>query len=647
MRRAKGITRRQLLAGVAAASGAVMLPGAWVSALAQDPVVDAVRKNGRSVSREKVPWKVQPFPLGQVRLRTGPFQKMMEINRRYIDSLPNDRLLHTFRLTAGLPTSAAPLGGWEAPDIELRGHLVGGHYLSACALMYASSGDDDLKKRADQLVEELARCQKANGNGYLSAFPTEFFDRLHNGVKVWAPFYTMHKIMAGQLDMYVYTGNEQALANVEGMAGWVGDYLKPIPDDQWAKMQLEEHGGMNETLFNLYAVTGKEEYLALARRFDHKAFFEPLSQHRDELKGLHTNTNIPKVIGAARGYELTGSPYYHEIANYFWNEITSQRAYCTGGTSNGEHWNTGPGKLADELGTSAEECCCSYNMMKLTRHLYGWTADPKTMDYYERVMFNARLGTQDPDGMLMYYLPLAPGAWKTFGTAQDSFWCCTGTGIEEYSKATDTIYFHDDRGIYVNLFIGSEVNWPEKGIRLTQDTAFPEEEGTTLTVQAEKPTELALHIRVPYWAANGATVTLNGAPHAIHATPSTYITLNRQWKTGDKVGVHLPMSLHTAPLPDDHTLQAAMYGPLVLAGRLGNEGLTQEMIYGRYGPRMKPGPSPEIKSSGKTSVDWMEPAGGKLAFRTAGQPQATQAVPLYQMLGEKYVVYWKVTGGTA
>jgi hypothetical protein len=269
------------------------------------------------------------------------------------------------------------------------------------------------------------------------------------------------------------------------------------------------------------------------------------------------------------------------------------------------------------------------------------------MDYYERVMFNARLGTQDPDGMLMYYLPLAPGAWKTFGTPKDSFWCCTGTGIEEYSKTADTIYFHDDRGIYVNLFISSEVNWPEKGIRLTQDTAFPEEEGTTLTLQAEKPTELALHIRVPYWAAKGATVTLNGAPQAIHAKPSTYITLNRQWKTGDKVEVHLPMSLHTAPLPDDRTLQAAMYGPLVLAGRLGNEGLTQEMIYGRYGPRMKPGPAPEIKSSGKNSADWMEPAGGKLAFRTAGQPRVTQAVPLYQIFGEKYVVYWKVTGATA
>jgi len=651
MSKAKGLTRRQILTAAAAATGAALVPGRWVSAVAnaapglgQDPVVDSFKG---AASREKVSWKVQPFPMTQVRLRPGNFLNMQEINRRYLAMIPNDRLLHSFRVTAGLQSSAEPLGGWEAPDVELRGHLAGGHYLSASALMYASTGDEDVKKKANALVTELARCQEANGNGYLSAFPTELFDRLKSGTRVWAPFYTIHKIMAGHLDMYTHCGNEQALQNVENMAGWVEDYLRPVGDDQWARMQLTEHGGMNETLFNLYSVTGKEKYLALARHFDHKKFFDPLAERRDELKGLHTNTNIPKVIGAARGYELTGDDRYHTIADYFWHEVVGQRSYATGGTSNGEGWYFDAGQMGNQLGPSAEECCTSYNMLKLTRHLFGWTSDGKYMDYYERLLFNVRLGTQDPDGMLMYYVSLAPRGWKTFGTTYDSMWCCTGSGIEEYSKLNDSIYFHDAGSIYVNQFIASEVSWPEKGFKLVQDTDFPEREGTTLTVQAKAPTQLALRVRVPYWATRGAHVKVNGASQSIVAAPGSYLTINRVWKTGDKVEISMTMSLHTAPLLGEPTLQAAMYGPLVLAGRFGNEGLTREMIHGPLGPRMRPGIPPEVRTGGK-SLDWVEAApNGKLSFQLAGQKESTALVPLHQIMDERYSVYWKVTPRTA
>ncbi|MFZ0819944.1 MAG: glycoside hydrolase family 127 protein [Candidatus Acidiferrales bacterium] len=656
MKKRTHITRRQLLTAGAAAAGAALLPGGFVSALAsigvqpatgnlQDPIVDAVKGAAR---REKISWKVEPFPMAQVRLRPGIFQNMQEINRRYIAMIPNERLLHSFRVTAGHQSSAEPLGGWEAPDVELRGHLAGGHYLSASAFMYASTGDEDVKKKADALVTELARCQEANGSGYLSAFPPELFDRLKAGTThVWAPFYTIHKIMAGHLDMWTHCDNDQALQTVENMAGWVDDYLRPVGDDQWAHMQLVEHGGMNETLFNLYSVTGKEKYLALARRFDHKKFFDPLSERRDELKGLHTNTNIPKVIGAAHGYELTGDDRYHTIADYFWHEVVGQRSYATGGTSNGEGWYFDAGDMSKQLGTSAEECCCSYNMMKLSRHLFGWTADAKYMDYYERLLFNVRLGTQDPDGMLMYYVSLAPRGWKTFGTTYDAMWCCTGSGIEEYSKLNDTIYFHDASSIYVNQFIASEVSWPEKGLKLVQDTTFPESDAMTLTVQAKNPTQLSLRVRVPYWATRGAHVKVNGAAQTVAAAPGSYLTLNRMWKTGDKVEFSMPMTLHAAPLIGAPTLQAAMYGPLVLAGRFGNEGLTREMIYGQLGPRMRPGgPSPEVQSGGK-GVDWVEPAGnGKLSFRLAGQKDATPLVPMHQILGERYNVYWKVNSKT-
>ena len=299
--------RRQWISAAAAA-----LPGRSFASLGR-----LFGNVGAGPVREAVDTKFKAFPLSQVRLRPGIFLDQLESNQSFIESLPNDRLLHTFRLTAGIPSTADPLGGWEHTRGELRGHFVGGHVLSACALLHAATGDDALKQKGNVLVAELAKCQqKLNQDGYLSAYPTSFYDRLKEGKRVWAPFYTYHKILAGHLDMFTLCGNEQALATAEKMAGWVDKYLKPISDEQWAKMQMVEHGGMNESLFNLYALTGKEQYLALARRFDHKKFFDPLAERKDELKGLHVNTNIPKVIGAARGYELTGDRSYADAAYY-------------------------------------------------------------------------------------------------------------------------------------------------------------------------------------------------------------------------------------------------------------------------------------------------------------------------------------------
>jgi DUF1680 family protein len=624
----------------AAGTAAKVLPTKAFASLCSFPSPGAAR----TVSDTVTP-KLRPFPLTDVRLRAGIFQRAMESNYSSLDSLANDRLLHMFRVTAGIPSSTEALGGWEEPKSELRGHFAGGHILSACALHYSASGDDKIKQKGDALVAELSKCQRAlNTDGYLSAYPTEFYHRLRERkTRVWAPFYTYHKILAGHLDMYTLCGNEQALLTAENMAGWVGKYLKPIGDEQWANMQMVEHGGMNESLFNLYAITGKEEYLALALRFEHKKFFDPLAEHRDVLNKLHANTNIPKVIGAARGYELTGDQRYRNIADYFWREVTSQHTYCTGGTSNGEGWQE-PGKLADQLGADAEECCCSYNMMKLTRHIFGWTGEAGAMDYYERTLFNHRLGTQDTDGMKMYYVSLKPGLWKTFGTRFGAFWCCTGTGAEEFAKLADTIYFHDADGIYVNLFIASELNWKEKKVGLVQETKFPEEQGTTLNFKTPKPVKMLLHIRVPYWANQGITVSVNGKKQRISVRPSSYVTLDRVWNDGDNIEVAMPMSLHVAPIPDDSTLRAGMYGPLVLAGKLGTKELTRSDIYGPLGPdEKKTIPVPGIATSGD-SAEWVEPVKGRtLVFRTAGQASAIELVPLYQLFDERYTVYWKVS----
>jgi DUF1680 family protein len=587
---------------------------------------------------------IEPFAPGEVTLSPGPFLEARVRNHRYLDSLPVDRLLHTFRASAGIASSAQPLGGWESPDCDLRGHFTG-HYLSACALMSAHAGAGELAGRAARAVGDLAKCQKAVGSGYLGAYTEEQYDRLRTGTKCWAPFYTLHKIIAGHLDLHVHTGNTEALAVAAGIASWVGRYVKGLSEAHWQRMLQVEHGGMNEVLYDLSAATGKEQYLELGHRFAQPSFFDPLAQRRDELKGLHVNTQIPKVIGAARRYELTGERRYRDICEYFWTQVVEERSYCIGNTSNGELWHAGPGVLAAELGAETAECCCAYNMLKLTRHLFAWTGDVRYADYYERALYNSRLGTAHPvDGRPIYYYPLASGWWKLYGSALDSFWCCTGTGVEEFARTSDSIYFRDADGIFVNLFIPSQARWTARGIRLTQETGFPAEPRTRLTLTLDRPQELTLRLRIPYWATSGGSVTINGAPVPAFASPASYLLLRRTWRTGDAVELTLPMAPHAAPMPDDRKVQAMMYGPLVLAARLGADGLTEALQTGGYWAEYKAKAVP----AGPIHVDpqgapWVEPVVGQpLAFRTIGQKQNLDLVPLNAIHGERYAVYLDV-----
>ena len=604
----------------------------------------AARAASTSV-RDSVAPQAQPFDLGSVRLNDGALLWLMERNNEFLRGLEADRLLHTFRLTAGLPTSAAPLGGWEKPDVELRGHFTG-HFLSGCALMSASSGDLELRGKGNLMVAELAKCQKANGAGYLSAFPPSFFDRLRAGQKVWAPWYTIHKIMAGLLDMYVLAQNEQALDVVCGMAGWAKRWTDELSDEDMARVLRVEFGGMNEVLYNLYAVTGVKDYAAAAHRFDHEWLYGPLAEGRDELKGLHVNTQIPKIIGAARRYELTGEARYRRIAEFFWTQVTQHRAYATGGTSNDEHWRTDPDKLAGELGPATEECCCTYNMLKLTRHLFAWSPEARYIDYYERAYLNGIIGTMNPrTGLTMYYVPLATGYWKVFASPRGSFWCCTGTGVESFSKLADSIYFHDEQGLYVNLFLASELDWEEKGVRVLQDPAFTHGE-TLLRVMTAKPTQLAMRIREPYWTDGKMVLTVNGRPAAA-TRAGGYLVVDRTWTGGDELHATLPIGLHIDPMPDDDTLQAIMYGPLVLAGDLGTEGLTDAMRTGGDNPPdmpPPPGAAPEFVGDAHDPGSWIELADRTpLLFLTKGQKRNVYLMPFSRVLDQRYGVYWRVT----
>jgi DUF1680 family protein len=597
--------------------------------------------------RNDVTPRVRPFAMTEVRLLPGVFQKAQEANRKFLYEQTPDRLLHVFRANAGIASTAEPLGGWEKPDCELRGHFVG-HYLSACALSYASSGDKELKARGEYLVEELAKCQHRLEGGYLSAFPMEYFDRLGARKKVWAPFYTVHKIMAGMLDMHEHCGSAQALTVLNGMADWADKWSGARSEGQMQMVLDTEYGGMGETLYSMTALSGQEQFAKVGDRFIKKRFFNPLAMRRDELRGLHVNTHIPQVIAAARRYEISDDQRFRDVAEYFWQAVVGTRTYATGGTSNNEGWLVGPNQLATELKLNNEtnECCCSYNMLKLTRKLYEWTGDARLFDYYERALLNHRLGTVNDEGQTQYYLGVVPGSWRTFGTKYDSFWCCTGTGTEEYAKLNDSIYFHDEDGIYVNLFIASEVNWSERKFRLRQETAFPEQAGTMLTVDADQPVKLTLRVRVPAWVAGGATVKINGKQSDVSAAAGSYLAITRTWTRGDRVEIGLPMELRYESMADDHFLRAILYGPLVLAGKLGKEGLSQEMQLGPMGPEIKKAPAikiPEFEAGKKRLDEWIKPGDRPMKFETSGQKANVSLEPFYKVSGERYSLYWKVS----
>jgi len=596
--------------------------------------------------RQDVTPKLKPFPLRDVRLGDGPFRDAHIANAAYLKRLSPDSLLHSFRINAGIASNATPLGGWEDPNGELRGHYLG-HYLSACALGYASDGDTELKRRGDAIVAALAQCQaKLNQGGYLSAYPTEFYDRLQDGkVYVWAPFYTMHKMLAGLTDMHTLADNAQALDVLKGLCGWVDSWTAQWDEEHMQRILNVEFGGMQEVLYNLAVLTGDERWGRVSDRFTKKVVLNPLASARDELAGLHMNTHIPQVIGAARRYEITGDNRFHDVAHFFWHTIAQHRTYVTGGASNRENWLSNPTRLSEEYAAadSHQECCCSYNMMKLTRHLFGWEPDARYIDYYERNLFNHRLGTIRADGMNQYFLSLTPGAWRTWGGETDTFWCCNGSASEEYNKLTDTIYFNDGRNLWVNLFLDSTLNWQERGLKLAQRTRFPDEPRTHLTVEQAPTAALAINLRIPSWTNDGARLLLNGKPLDASPTPGSYLRISRKWKKGDTLVLEMPMTLRTEGFADDPSLQAVLYGPLVLAGQfpLGTLPAPVPNAEKPHGPAVARAPIavPVLAVAGRKPEDWLKPDGA-MTWRTSGVAQPITFKPFHQSQ-ERYAVYWK------
>lgn len=577
-----------------------------------------------------------PVPLNDVRITGGPFLHAQEMDRRWLDAMDPDRYLSGFRSEAGLEPKAPRYGGWESAGCSGHGF---GHFLSAAAMMYAATGDRALLDKINYSIDGLAECQQKEGTGLLAGFERSraLFAELERGdIRSqgfdlnggWVPFYTLHKMYAGLVDVCRYTPNAKALTVLVRFADWLDGLVAKLSDEQMDKILICEHGGITESLADIYVLTGERKYLELARRFDHREILRPLAAGVDSLPGKHANTQIPKIVGAVREYECSGDERYRRIADYFWHRVVGFHSYAIGGNSEYEHFGA-PGMLANRLSDGTCETCNTYNMLKLTKHLYQLDPTVRRADYYERALYNQILASQNPDdGMVCYMSPMGSGHRKGFCLPFDSFWCCVGSGMENHARYGEFIYFTDAReNLYVNLYIPSTLDWKSRRVKVEQLTDFPCSDEVRLRVEMSGAQRFVLNLRYPEWAAEGYELTVNGRPVKQKAKPGSYISVNRKWRSGDEVRFVLRQSLHSEPIPGDSTLRAYFYGPVVLSSVLEDK----EEI-------------PVIVADDVTDVSALVKCTDKkrLRFETlTAQPVQKELIPYYEVGGRRMMVYFQ------
>ncbi|RYD93305.1 MAG: glycosyl hydrolase, partial [Sphingobacteriales bacterium] len=604
------------------------------------------------------------FPLSSVKVLDGPFKQAQQTDKEYILTLDPDRLLAPYLREAGLKPLAESYGNWE--NTGLDGH-IGGHYLSALSNMYAATGDKEILRRINYMVNWLARCQQANGNGYIGGVPggkTIWKEIAEGNIKAdafslngkWVPLYNIHKTYAGLIDAYRIAGNRQAKQVLTAYAHWAYRLTSKLSDTQIQNMLRSEHGGMNEAFADIADITGDKKYLGLAQRFSHKKTLNQLLHKQDSLTGIHANTQIPKVIGFMRIAGMAQDTAWAGAADLFWNTVVKHRTISIGGNSVREHFNP-----ADDFSSMLEdregpETCNSYNMLKLSKLLFLSKHSAGYMDYYERTLYNHILSSQSPEGGFVYFTPIRPGHYKVYSSPQQSFWCCVGSGLENHGKYGELIYAHDDKDLYVNLFMASTLDWKEKGLSLSQNTAFPYSETSTIKLTLKKAENFAIHLRYPAWITPGTMkVLVNNKEQVITKDASAYISLKRNWKTGDVVTLVLPMHNVAETLPDNSQWVSFVHGPIVLAAATDTTNLTglhaddSRMGHIAAGPIMPMDEAPLLVSNQKNVAAELRAINkNELTFSAAAitdqqKYKGLKLVPFYTLYNTRYVIYWPYT----
>lgn len=513
------------------------------------------------------------------------------------------------------------------------------------------------------MIDELKKCQDAAGDGFLGGtpgskklwndLPTANF-KTGDGLKgTWVPWYNLHKTFAGLRDTWLLTNNLKAKQMFMSMCDWCDNLCSRLTDEQMQRMLGTEHGGMNEVLADASVIFGDIKYLVLAKRFSHLALLNPLLQQQDKLTGMHANTQIPKVVGYERIGELNKDTTWENAAVFFWESVSQKRSIAIGGNSVSEHFNP-TNDFSSMIETKeGPETCNTYNMLKLSKMLWQRTGEPKYLDFYEKAMFNHILSSEHPHGGFVYFTPVRPRHYRVYSEPQESFWCCVGTGLENHTKYGELIYAHDQKDLFVNLYVPSVLNWKEAGLNLTQTGDLSKGDKVSLKLKLKKSSVFTIRFRCPEWTnTTEFSIRVNGNP-TTYSTVNQYAILNRKWKEGDIIELHLPMHLSAEYMPDGSKWAAFLYGPWILGAETDTTGLVGlEAGGGRMG-HVANGPTYPIDQAPFFIVDKLDPnalfksIGSDLHFSVSGpiSPDKYKNLilkPFYQIHDARYMVYWNV-----